>query len=98
MVTQPSRWCTLAGSQEAELASLFAPNASFTDQLGSGGHASSYLDFGSGLEATASQPPRWTPSADWLGSSRTPIAVRWAPRRSTSKTWWAITAILATTA
>jgi len=44
--TQPSRWSALAGAQEAELASLFAPTASFTDQLGSGGHPSSYLDFG----------------------------------------------------
>ncbi len=56
--TQPSRWSALAGSQEAELARLFAPNAGFTDQLGSGGHASSYLDFGragggDGVAATA---------------------------------------------
>lgn len=43
--TQPSRWADLARRQESEIAPLFRPNASFTDQLGSGGSAVSYLDF-----------------------------------------------------
>ena len=42
--TQPSRWLTLARRQESEIAGLFGPSASFTDQLGSGG-VGSYLDF-----------------------------------------------------
>lgn len=43
--TQPSRWLELARRQEAEIARLWQPNAGLTDQLGSGGHASAYLDF-----------------------------------------------------
>jgi hypothetical protein len=43
--TQPSRWLDLARRQEDEIARLLGPDASFTDQLDSGGHAGSYLDF-----------------------------------------------------
>lgn len=56
--TQPSRWLDLARRQEEEIARLFGSDASFTDQLGSGGHSGSYLDFnrkegGDGTLATA---------------------------------------------
>ena len=56
--TQPSRWLDLARRQEEEIARLLGSDASFTDQLGSGGHSGSFLDFnrkegGDGTLATA---------------------------------------------
>ena len=44
--TQPSKWTTLALRQEMEIAELWQPNASFTDQLGSGGCPQIYTDYG----------------------------------------------------
>jgi hypothetical protein len=42
--TRPTEWLGLARRQEAEIHDLFAPNASFTDQVTSGGGPWSYLD------------------------------------------------------
>ena len=43
--TQPAKWTTLARRQEKEIADLWQPNASFTDQLGSGACPQIYMDY-----------------------------------------------------
>ncbi|MBI2299305.1 MAG: hypothetical protein HYU66_10255 [Armatimonadetes bacterium] len=43
--TRPADWLPLARRQEAEIHDLFAPNASFSDQLTSGGGPWSYIDY-----------------------------------------------------
>jgi len=43
--TQPATWPALAQRQESEMARLWQPTASFTDQLSSGGSSQAYVDF-----------------------------------------------------
>ena len=52
--TRHDEWRRLAGRQEREIASLFAPNASFTDQVTSGGAPWAYADYSSGHPETMS--------------------------------------------
>ena len=50
--TRPATWTTLAARQESELARTWAPTASFTDQLASGGCSQAYVDYSGVGEAS----------------------------------------------